>query len=122
MAIKDMLVLLDNGAAQDAAAVSPAQLGPAPTLALELAGRLGAHVNGVALAVDPIVPGFVVAPLPVEVIEQARARSSRDLHGRLYHEVGHDPEVSSRSVIAQSRNTCALRLIGAGAVVEVNRK
>lgn len=75
MAIKDMLVLLDNGTTQDTAAVSGATLGPAPALALDLAERFGAHVNGVALAVDPIVPGFVVAPLPVEVIERARAQA-----------------------------------------------
>lgn len=78
MAIKDMLVLLDNGrtSGSPGAAVSgSASLGPAPMAALDLAARLGAHVTGVALAVDPIVPGFVVAPLPVEVIEQARAQA-----------------------------------------------
>lgn len=75
MAIKDMLVLLDNGVAQTGDGDSTVKIGPAPTLALDLAARFGAHVNGVALAVDPIVPGFVVAPLPVEVIEQARAQA-----------------------------------------------
>ena len=76
MAIKDMLVLLDNGAASASAdGVATPSLGPAPTMALDLAVRVGAHVNAVALAVDPIVPGFVVAPLPVEVIEQARAQA-----------------------------------------------
>lgn len=85
MTIKDMLVLLDNGhstaekpaATRSAAAGNPSidTLGPGPTLALDLARRLGAHVTGIALAVDPIVPGFVVAPLPVEVIEQARTQA-----------------------------------------------
>ncbi len=83
MAIKDMLVLLDNGwATPEKAAASRGTgnpdvdvLGPGPTLAIDLARRLEAHVTGVALAVDPIVPGFVVAPLPVEVIEQARAQA-----------------------------------------------
>ena len=83
MAIKDMLVLLDNGHAvpgKPAAAAGGRTPevegnGPGPKLALDLARRLEAHVTGVALAVDPIVPGFVVAPLPVEVIEQARTEA-----------------------------------------------
>jgi nucleotide-binding universal stress UspA family protein len=74
MTIRDMLVLIDNGTAAPAGA-TPRPLGPAPAAALELAARLGAHATGVALAVDPIVPGFVVAPLPVEVIEQARRQA-----------------------------------------------
>lgn len=74
MAIKDMLVLLDNGR-QTAPGGAPAAVDAATVAALDLAGRTGAHVTGVALAVDPIVPGFVVAPLPVEVIEQARAQA-----------------------------------------------
>jgi nucleotide-binding universal stress UspA family protein len=83
MAIKDMLVLLDNGYATSDQPVVPRgtgnadvdAIGPGPTLAVDLARRLEAHVTGVALAVDPIVPGFVVAPLPVEVIEQARTQA-----------------------------------------------
>lgn len=83
MTIKDMLVLLDNGhSTPDKPAASRGNgsadvdtLGPGPTLALDLARRFDTHVTGVALAVDPIVPGFVVAPLPVEVIEQARAQA-----------------------------------------------
>ncbi|WP_333822173.1 universal stress protein [Pinisolibacter sp.] len=83
MAIKDMLVLLDNGYATSDRPVVPRgtgnadvdAIGPGPTLAVDLARRLEAHVTGVALAVDPIVPGFVVAPLPVEVIEQARTQA-----------------------------------------------
>ncbi|MCE1234805.1 MAG: universal stress protein [Hyphomicrobiales bacterium] len=76
MTIKDMLVLLDNGPRAGAGSdTEGASLGPAPTAALELAARIGAHVTAVALAVDPIVPGFVVAPLPVEVIEQARTQA-----------------------------------------------
>ncbi len=73
-AIRDMVVLLDTGPSTVRGAEG-AGLGPAPALALDLAARLGAHVEAVALAVDPIVPGFVVAPLPIEVIEQARAQA-----------------------------------------------
>lgn len=83
MTIKDMLVLLDNGHTTPDVAPPPRgngnpqvdALGPGPTLAVDLARRLEAHVTAVALAVDPIVPGFVVAPLPVEVIEQARTQA-----------------------------------------------
>ncbi len=84
MAIKDMLVLLDNGHSTGDTPAAPRPgtnpgvdaIGPGPTVALDLASKLGAHVTGVALAVDPIVPGFVVAPLPVEVIEQARLQAT----------------------------------------------
>ena len=75
MTIKDMLVLLDNGPRVAADPAAAARLGPAATAALDLAARIGAHVTAIALAVDPIVPGFVVAPLPVEVIEQARTQA-----------------------------------------------
>jgi nucleotide-binding universal stress UspA family protein len=87
MAIRDMLVLLDNGNATGPVrrgarpvVVAPAIGGPGPTLALGLAAAFGAHVTGIALAVDPIVPGFVVAPLPVEVIEKARTQAVDTAH------------------------------------------
>ena len=63
MAIKDILLMLDITRATS----------PATEAAVELAGRVGAHLTGVGLAIDPVVPGFVVAPLPVELIESARA-------------------------------------------------
>ncbi len=71
MTIRDMVVLLDNAPP----ASSGQALGAAPALAIDLAQRLGAHVDAVALAIDPIVPGFVVAPLPIEVIERARQQA-----------------------------------------------
>lgn len=81
MAIRDMLVLLDNGApsvprhAAPTEAAGVAALGRGAAVALDLARRFGAHLTGMALAVDPIVPGFVVAPLPVDVIERARTQA-----------------------------------------------
>lgn len=76
MTIRDMLVLLDNGSRRAAGSETEGStLGPAAVAALALAAEAGAHVTAVALAVDPIVPGFVVAPLPVEVIEQARTQA-----------------------------------------------
>lgn len=62
MAIKDILHLIDGEATP----------GPAAGVALDIAMRHSAHVTGVALAIDPIVPGFIVAPIPVELIEAAR--------------------------------------------------
>ena len=63
MAIKDILVLLDLVRSSS----------PSAEAAVDLAARFGAHLTGLGLAVDPVVPGFVVAPLPVELIESARA-------------------------------------------------
>jgi len=103
MAIKDMLVLLDNGTAAEGGDASTVKIGPAPTLALDLAQRFGTHVNAVALAVDPIVPGFVVAPLPVEVIEQARAQAvdqAKNACAR-FDEAAARLEVSSETRIAE---------------------
>ncbi len=87
MTVKDMLLLLDNGHATGAVrpgsrpvVVPKDGLGPGPTLALGLASAFGAHATGIALAVDPIVPGFVVAPLPVEVIEKARTQAIDTAH------------------------------------------
>lgn len=62
MTIKDILHLVDLGPTTS----------PAATVAIDLAARFDAHVTGLALAIDPIVPGFVAAPIPVELIEAAR--------------------------------------------------
>lgn len=67
MAIKDILLLLDLGR----------EAGPSAAVAVDLAARFQAHVTGVALAIDPIVPGFVAAPIPVELIEAARDEAIR---------------------------------------------
>ncbi|MEJ1157668.1 universal stress protein [Prosthecomicrobium sp. N25] len=81
MAIKDILLLLDL--AKDKS--------PAAELALDLAGRMNAHITGVGLAIDPIVPGFVVAPIPIELIEAAREealKTARDAAARFEHAAG----------------------------------
>lgn len=67
MVIKDILLMLDL--VRDPS--------PAAGVAVDLAARLGAHLTGVALAVDPVVPGFVMAPIPVELIESAREEAKR---------------------------------------------
>jgi nucleotide-binding universal stress UspA family protein len=62
MAIKDILALIDLNRADS----------PTAAAAIDLAGRFDAHLTGIALAVDPMVPAMVTAPVPVEFAEQAR--------------------------------------------------
>lgn len=71
MAIKDILLLVDLGRSDS----------PAAKVAIDLAGRFDAHVTGLAMAVDPIVPGFVAAPIPVELIEAAREEALQAARG-----------------------------------------
>ncbi len=65
MAPKDILLLLDL-------ADRPSQ---SIAVAIDLAQRSGAHLTAAALAVDPVVTGFVVAPVPVDLIESARVEA-----------------------------------------------
>jgi nucleotide-binding universal stress UspA family protein len=65
MSLKDIVVLLDQ----------VRETSPATEMAIDLARRANAHLNGVALAIDPIVPGFIVAPIPVDAFEVARVES-----------------------------------------------
>ncbi|MXN66222.1 universal stress protein [Stappia sp. GBMRC 2046] len=61
MAIKDILTVVDLNGKQ-----------AAPKLALDLASRTGAHVTGLSIAFEPVVPGFIAAPMPADYIEIAR--------------------------------------------------
>ncbi len=61
MAIKDILAVVDLAGDQRAVKV-----------ALDLAGRTNAHVTGLSIAFEPVVPGFVAAPMPADYIEIAR--------------------------------------------------
>jgi nucleotide-binding universal stress UspA family protein len=62
MALKDILLLLDLGTTPSAAM----------DVAVDLAAKSSAHVTAISLVVDPVVTGFVVAPVPVDFIESAR--------------------------------------------------
>jgi nucleotide-binding universal stress UspA family protein len=62
MAPKDILLLLDLDTTS----------GAAMNVAIDLAAASEAHLTAIALAVDPVVTGFVVAPVPVDLIESAR--------------------------------------------------
>lgn len=61
MAIKDILTVVDLAGSQKATQA-----------ALDLAGRTSAHVTGLAIAFEPVVPGFIAAPMPADYIEIAR--------------------------------------------------
>jgi nucleotide-binding universal stress UspA family protein len=58
---------------------------PGPTVALELGARCGAHVTGLAIAMEPLAPGFLASPIPADYIvgaieeaeRQARAAADR---------------------------------------------
>ncbi len=58
MAIKDIFTVVD---------VYDDALTAAKT-AIDLAGRTGAHVTGLALAMEPLAPGFLAAPIPADYI------------------------------------------------------
>ncbi len=67
MAIKDLLVLLD--------AVDETM--PAAAYAIGFAGRADAHLTGVAIAAEPIIPPLLVAPVPVDLINETRLEAER---------------------------------------------
>lgn len=64
--IKDIVVNLSLGA-QD----------PACDYALSVAEAFGAHVLGVAVSYDPVIPGTIMGGIPPEIIEAQRAESNK---------------------------------------------
>jgi nucleotide-binding universal stress UspA family protein len=49
------------------------------TIAADLAGRLDAHLTGLALAVEPLIPAYTMAaPVPTDFIVQAREQALAD--------------------------------------------
>ncbi|ADZ71921.1 universal stress protein [Polymorphum gilvum] len=64
MALKDILALTDLTGDQ-----------PAVKCAVELAARCDAHVTGLAVAFEPVVPAFAAAPLPADFIETSRRQA-----------------------------------------------
>ena len=64
--IKDIIVSLGLGA-QD----------PAGEYAISLAERFEAHLVGIAVCYEPVIPGTVMGGVPPEVIEGQRAESTK---------------------------------------------
>ena len=48
---------------------------PAAQVALQLATRFKAHLTGLALAVEPIIPPLLVSPIPVDIIAEAQIQA-----------------------------------------------
>lgn len=67
MAIKDIFTIVDL--------YDPAL--PAATVAMDLASRTGAHVTGLALAMEPLAPGFLASPIPADYIVGAMEEAHR---------------------------------------------
>lgn len=67
-AIRDMLVVVDLAGERRAA-----------KLAVDLAGKVGAHLTGLALAYDPITPAYsMAAPIPTDFMVSAREQALED--------------------------------------------
>ncbi|NBN64544.1 universal stress protein [Microvirga tunisiensis] len=64
MALKDILALTDLAGDQTAS-----------RYAIDLAARCDAHVTGLSLAFEPVVPAFAAAPLPADFIEASRQQA-----------------------------------------------
>ncbi|WP_417675729.1 universal stress protein [Roseibium sp.] len=64
MALKDILTIVDLSGPQ-----------PAPKYALELGRQYDAHVTGLAIAFEPVVPAFAAAPMPVDYLEAAHEQA-----------------------------------------------
>ncbi|WP_029075851.1 universal stress protein [Kaistia adipata] len=67
MDIKDISVVVDLAGDR-----------PAARAAADLAKRLGAHLTGLSLAYDPIVPGYAVAPVPADFMISARNQALKE--------------------------------------------
>ncbi|WP_068088361.1 universal stress protein [Polycladidibacter stylochi] len=64
MAIKDIVTLVDLNGEQ-----------PATKLTVEFAQQVGAHATGISLAFEPIVPGFIAAPMPADYLQMAHKQA-----------------------------------------------
>ncbi|MEI2386317.1 universal stress protein [Breoghania sp. JC706] len=72
MALKDITTLVDLRGPKHAMNV-----------AIDLAGKTEAHVTGLALAYNPVMPGYLIAPMPADYLEQARKQSEDDAKAAL---------------------------------------
>lgn len=91
MALKDILTIIDLAGAQ-----------PAANYALDLAGRNDAHVTGLAMAFEPVVPAFAAAPMPVDYLQAAHEQAvsaAKDARAA-FEELARRAAVKSESRIA----------------------
>jgi nucleotide-binding universal stress UspA family protein len=71
--IRDLVVKLENDAARD----------PSGDFATSIAVMFDAHVAGVAFTNDPVLPGYVLAELPQDIVEQQRQERKRAAQGAI---------------------------------------
>ena len=72
MALKDIITLIDLNGPRHATKV-----------AVELAQMTESHVTGLALAFDPVIPGFISAPMPSDFLDVAREQAMEAATGAL---------------------------------------
>ena len=72
MALKDITALVDLRGPKHAMNV-----------AIDLALKTEAHVTGLALAYNPVMPGYLIAPMPADYLEQARKQSEDEAQSAL---------------------------------------
>ncbi len=64
MVLKDILTIVDLSGSQ-----------PAAKYALDLAANNDAHVTGLSIAFEPVVPAFAAAPMPVDYLQAAHEQA-----------------------------------------------
>ncbi|WP_289032398.1 universal stress protein [uncultured Roseibium sp.] len=64
MALKDIVTIVDLSGSQ-----------PAAKYAIDLAANNDAHVTGLAVAFEPVVPAFAAAPMPVDYLQAAHEQA-----------------------------------------------
>ncbi|MEP0232868.1 universal stress protein [Roseibium sp.] len=64
MALKDIVTIVDLSGSQ-----------PAAKYAIDLAAKNDAHVTGLSIAFEPVVPAFAAAPMPVDYVQAAHEQA-----------------------------------------------
>lgn len=92
MPIKDILTILDLAGDQ-----------PAAKYALEFGRNYDAHVTGLAVSFEPVVPAFAAAPMPVDYLQAAheQAISAANEAKKQYDELARLAAVKSESRVAE---------------------
>ncbi len=102
MDIKDITVVVDQRGER-----------PALPIAIDLANRLGGHLTGLTLVYDPVVPGYAVAPVPVDFMISARDEA---IKGAKSAEAAFLAAVGTGGLSAETRQ---VEIISAGGLDEV---
>ncbi|MBZ9934683.1 universal stress protein [Mesorhizobium sp. BR1-1-16] len=102
MDIKDITVVVDQRGER-----------PALPVAIDLTKRFGGHLTGLSLVYDPVVPGYAVAPVPVDFMVSARNEAVR---GAKAADAAFLAAVQANGVTAETRS---VEIISAGGLDEV---